>query len=261
LAVDPFMTTVVTAVERACKDWHAVEQHEQRARYWDREIGFVVLVTPPELANVPAPPPTRTAWGSLIWPATKVPAGQTAALDLELVSREMAFDWLSELRAHVAADRAHAAGVIADKLDACLFRVPTMRDGSLSSQVKDILAHEREARRRRGKAKGAFDPLDRVLLDVIGDDPYKAAKDVRKALERRATKKDHPVIREFVRRVIKAPRAIAGSATGRAKQLRLGWVVISHHAKTGQRKTAWASIESRRLPRLRKLARQQQDPQ
>ena len=110
---------------------------------------------------------------------------------------------------------------------------------------------KRDGRWRRGKIKGALDPLDRVLVDIIRDDPYMPAKDVLGKLHDRAKAGD-PVVRAVRREAI----ALAPPALRRrnASSTRVGSVVTWRHTKTGkQRRTAARTIRNR-LARLRALA-------
>jgi hypothetical protein len=115
---------------------------------------------------------------------------------------------------------------------------------------------KRDASRRRGKIKGALDPLGHLLAQVIRVDPYMQAKDVLKVLTDRAKKHD-PVVRDVVRsrRGIVEPRPLAARGR-RARPPRGGLVVVWYHAKTGKtHKTAWSSIQRGRLALVRKLVR------
>ena len=113
LVQDPFLTTFLADAEQVCAEWRAVKQQEHRDRYWDRELGFVVLVDAAAVADAPVPPPIRTAWGTLLGPPLPVVGESPEARSLDLVSREMMLGWLSDLRARGAADRAEEVRALA----------------------------------------------------------------------------------------------------------------------------------------------------
>lgn len=141
-----FLTPLVADFEQALAGWRAVEVREGRPRYWDRGVGFVVLVDSAEAANAPARAPRRTAWGSLLWPPLAVLTGRTATEGLDLLSRQRAEAMLAECRAAIAADRAAEVRALADRLVEALLRAPTLRGAPLATQVTELLAQDRAER-------------------------------------------------------------------------------------------------------------------
>jgi hypothetical protein len=97
-----------------------------------------------------------------------------------------------------------------------------------------------------GRRRNALDPLDRVLVEILKHNPDMASDDVLKALKHRAG--DGGVI-------VRVRQGVPhGSAPGHAKTRgrRIAVTVVDwRHPETGDQHTAWSTIRTHRLSRVR----------